>query len=107
MKSRISTLEAEIQTKANSTEITSTQSQIQTKLQQLRNHLRILAPDDYLNEVVENRKSREEAAGLRRKATLHCISCDRPLLISERGWYEILPLHKFQPKKLIIMFYSN
>ncbi|KAM7541278.1 hypothetical protein Aperf_G00000046381 [Anoplocephala perfoliata] len=86
VKSRISTLEAEIQAKADNTEIMSTQSQLQTKLQQLRNRLKILVPDDYLNEVVENRKSREEAAGLRRKVILHCISCDRPLLISERGW---------------------
>ncbi|KAM3186914.1 hypothetical protein ACTXT7_003381 [Hymenolepis weldensis] len=67
VKSRISKLEAGLQAKADNSEMMSAQLKLETKLQQLRNRLKILAPDDYLYEIVENRNLREEAAGLRRK----------------------------------------
>lgn len=66
--------------KVDKIELSAAQARMTSELQKFALRLKLSAS----NMLLENGKSRDEAAGTRKKMILHCISCDRPLLIGEK-----------------------
>ncbi|KAL5968168.1 Laminin subunit alpha-5 [Taenia solium] len=77
IKTNFGRLASQMKEKADKAEVTAAQARMTSELQKFALRLRLSAS----NVLLENGKLRDEAAGIRKKMILHCISCDRPLLI--------------------------
>ncbi|VDK35560.1 unnamed protein product [Taenia asiatica] len=77
IKTNFSRLASQMKEKADKAEVTAAQAQMTSELQKFALRLKLSAS----NMLLDNGKLRDEAAGIRKKMILHCISCDRPLLL--------------------------
>ncbi|CDS43319.1 glutamine rich 2 [Echinococcus multilocularis] len=81
IKSKFSQMVGQLKEKAEKIEVTAAQGRMTSELQKMAIRLKLSAS----KALLENGTSRDEAAGIRKKVILHCISCDRPLLMEEKG----------------------
>ncbi|KAL5104229.1 hypothetical protein TcWFU_002678 [Taenia crassiceps] len=80
IKTNLSRMAGQMNEKASKTEMTAAQAWMTSELQKFALRLKLSASNVSLGDG----KLRDEAAGIRKKMILHCISCDRPLLAEEK-----------------------